>query len=90
LDLKTKGQPTLTHRLELGKLHYLSKDPLNAGYQWWQAARLGATCGSAEADLQQFRRARDRNLRVQNRTRARTGAVDALRLPGQRTPNGSP
>lgn len=39
---KEKGLPTAPTRLELGKLHYLAGDQLNAGYQWWRAQRLGA------------------------------------------------
>ncbi len=39
------GLPTAATRVELGKLYYLRRDRLNAGYQWWIAERLGADVG---------------------------------------------
>ena len=32
---------SVANRILLGKLYYLEGDPLNAGYQWWLAARKG-------------------------------------------------
>lgn len=40
--LKEKNLPDTAMRIELGKLHYLSRDQLNAGYQWWTAHNSGA------------------------------------------------
>ena len=40
--LKEASLTTASARIELGKLYYLKGDQLNAGYQWWQAQRLGA------------------------------------------------
>jgi hypothetical protein len=39
----SRNSPSISNvRVELGKLHYLKKDRLNAGYQWWLADDLGA------------------------------------------------
>lgn len=45
---KLHGLPTASTRVELGKLRYLSRDRLNAGYQWWIAERSGAEVSDLE------------------------------------------
>lgn len=65
--------PTAAIRVELGKLHYLVGDPLNAGYQWWIADQAGADVASLkpltkdnfeghELEVWGFPIARDRGL----------------------------
>ena len=42
VSLKKQGLPVKDLRLKLGKLYYLIRDKLNAGYQWWLAEEKGA------------------------------------------------
>lgn len=48
-QLKSNLQIISRIRVELGKLYYLNKDKLNAGYQWWRARQSGI-------DVQDLRR----------------------------------
>lgn len=52
MSLKKQGLPVKDLRLKLGKLYYLIRDKLNAGYQWWLAWEDGADV----AEFQQLTR----------------------------------
>ena len=51
-NLDSTSKAVARVRVELGKLYYLKKDRLNAGYQWWLADDLGADV----ADLKRLTR----------------------------------